>query len=219
MKVTPLEIRQKTFEKGFRGYEKEEVEAYLSALSTEWEKMQEEARDQKTKIDSLEKELQKMREVESSLYKTLKTAETTGSNMVEQANKTAELVLKEAQMNADAILSEAKYQSKNILEEADAKAKNLAEEAKDHVKGSIREIKEIENMKDNLLMDLRNLASDTLERISKINGKAKKSSSANAPLFTEEKGDKAIEQILKDTPDADMHSEQKVKNGSFFDQV
>ena len=72
MKVTPLEIRQKTFEKGFRGYEKEEVDAYLIALSSEWEKLLIEIRDQKIKIESLERDVQKMREVESTLYKTLK---------------------------------------------------------------------------------------------------------------------------------------------------
>ena len=39
MKITPLEIRQKTFEKVFRGYEKDEVNAYLQSLSMEWERM------------------------------------------------------------------------------------------------------------------------------------------------------------------------------------
>ena len=75
MKITPLEIRQKTFEKAFRGVDKDEVQAFLLTLSQQWEKMIDENKDLKMKLEVATREVQKMREVESSLYKTLKTAE------------------------------------------------------------------------------------------------------------------------------------------------
>ena len=82
MKITPLEIRQKTFEKAFRWVDKEEVNAFLTTLSQQWEKMLDENRELRLKLESTTKEVQKMREVESTLYRTLKTAEDTGNNMV-----------------------------------------------------------------------------------------------------------------------------------------
>lgn len=176
MRVTPLEIRQKTFEKGFRGYEKEEVDAYLLTLSVEWEKVLDDIRELKSRTEAQEKDLIKMREVENSLYKTLKTAETTGSTMVEQANKSAELILREAQINADAILNDAKYNAKNIVEEAEVRSKNMEEDTKDHVRIATRELKEMENLKDNLLMELKNIANDTLEKVNKITIKINKTS-------------------------------------------
>ena len=39
MKITPLEIRQKAFEKNFRGYNQDEVNAFLQTLSQEWERV------------------------------------------------------------------------------------------------------------------------------------------------------------------------------------
>ena len=42
MKITPLDIRQKTFEKAFRGLDKDEVNAFLLTLSQHWEKMMDE---------------------------------------------------------------------------------------------------------------------------------------------------------------------------------
>ena len=45
MKITPLEIRQKSFEKEFRGYDKDEVNAYLRSLSQEWEKLLDELKE------------------------------------------------------------------------------------------------------------------------------------------------------------------------------
>ncbi len=56
------------------------------------------------RLETTEREVNKLREVESSLFKTLKTAEDTGvANTIDQANKTAELILRENQMNADAL--------------------------------------------------------------------------------------------------------------------
>jgi len=93
MKVTPLEIRQKTFEKVFRGYDKDEVHAYLQSLSQEWERLIGENKELTIKLESAENEIKKLREVESSLYKTLKTAEDTGASMIEQANKIGKSVV------------------------------------------------------------------------------------------------------------------------------
>ncbi len=223
MKVTPLEIRQKSFEKGFRGYEKEEVDAYLLTLSVEWEKMQEEHREQRIKIDSLEREVHKMREVESSLYKTLKTAEDTGTHVVEQANKSAELILREAQMNADALINDAKYKTKNMVEEAEVKVKNMVEEAKDSVKISKRDIQEVESIKENMLIELKGIANETIEKVNKIAGKSKKnlmnenSTLPEAPLFKHlvNSVDKPSRELLEG-----LSTNNALKpEGSFFDNI
>ncbi|MEY3405799.1 MAG: hypothetical protein RL161_1229, partial [Bacteroidota bacterium] len=69
MKITPLEIRQKTFEKNLRGYDKDEVNAFLGTMSQEWEKMLDELKEARMKLESAEREVAKLREVESTLYK------------------------------------------------------------------------------------------------------------------------------------------------------
>ncbi|MFN0049619.1 MAG: DivIVA domain-containing protein [Cytophagales bacterium] len=221
MKVTPLEIRQKTFEKGFRGYEKEEVDAYLLTLSVEWEKMQEDQREQKHKIESLEREVQKMREVESSLYRTLKTAEDTGTHVIEQANKSAELILREAQMNADALLNDAKYNTKNLQEEAELKVKTMVEEAKDAVKISKRDIQEVESIKENMLIELRGIANETLEKVTKIAGKSKKNqlteSLADTPLFS--KSNSSVEKPSGELMQSNSSNTSAKSLGSFFDNI
>ena len=77
MKITPLEIRQKSFEKKLRGYDKDEVNAFLLSLSQEWEQVQDQLKELKIKFQNAENEIKQLREVENSLFKTLKTAEDT----------------------------------------------------------------------------------------------------------------------------------------------
>lgn len=172
MKITPLEIRQKQFEKVLRGYDKDEVSAFLLSLSQEWERAQDEVKEMRIKLDATEREVAKLREVESSLYKTLKTAEDTGSNMIDQANKTAELHMRETQLKAEAMLQEAKTKAKDIIEGADSTAKQMLDEMEERLKALVQSYKNLESNRDNLLSDLKRLAAETIDRVERTKSKA-----------------------------------------------
>ena len=177
MKITPLEIRQKAFEKTMRGYDKDEVTAFLVTLSQEWERLLDEAKELRIKYEASDREVSKLREVESSLYKTLKTAEDTGSNMIEQANKTAELHLRETQFKAEAILNEAKAKAKDILDQAEMSSKDLVVEMEDRLKDLVEDYKKLEQYRDILVADLKRISNETMERIER----AKKSNEGFSP--------------------------------------
>jgi cell division initiation protein len=167
MRVTPLDIRQKTFEKNFRGYEKDEVNAFLLTLSQEWERILDENKELRIKLEATEREVTKLREVESSLYKTLKTAEDTGANVIEQARMAADLHLRESQMQAEGILNEAKTKARNTIEESDTRAKEILAEMEDRLKTLVENYKTMEASRDDLLTNIKHLATDALERVTK----------------------------------------------------
>lgn len=165
MNITPLEIRQKVFEKAFRGYDKEEVAAFLNSLSIEWERLNDRSKELKYKLEASEKEVQKLREVENSLFKTLKTAEDTGANMIEQATKTAELHMKETEMNADGLMSEAKSRAKSIIEDAENRAKMIIDDMEDEIRQLEQVYRGLDANKISLMSDLKNLATDIFDKL------------------------------------------------------
>lgn len=165
MRITPLEIRQKAFEKVLRGYDKDEVNAFLQSLSQEWERNLDETKELRIKLEACEREVNKLREVENSLFKTLKTAEDTGANVIEQANKTAELILRENQINADAMVREAKTRAKNTIEEAESISKQMLAEMEERLRTLGQHYKSLELHRENLLADLKRLAGDTIDRV------------------------------------------------------
>lgn len=168
MKITPLEIRQKDFEKKLRGYDKDEVNAFLSSLSHEWERSLEEKKELQSKLRNAEQDVQRLRDVETSLFKTLKTAEDTGANILEQATKTAELQLRDSQIQFDGILNDAKQQAKDIIDSAELKARNALEDAKNEIRQLHSEYKTIEGQRESLLLELRSITTETLERVEKM---------------------------------------------------
>jgi len=203
MKITPIEIRQKTFEKVFRGYDKEEVHAFLQILSEEWIKSNDEKRALEFKLESAEKEISKLREVETSLYKTLKTAEDTGANMIEQANKASELQLKETQMKAENMMREAKAKSRRIIENSEKRAKDIIGKMLSEIKLLENNFNAAINLKENLIADITNLSAATLERAQK---------------FKKQKDKLDIEKYMKEAREfAENYDLKKIKFGQAED--
>jgi len=170
MKVTPLEIRQKQFEKKtFGGIDKDEVQAYLNSLSIAWEKMLEEQASLKSRLENSEKEVTKLREVETSLYKTLKTAEDTSQKAIDQANQQAQLIVQEARLKADTLMQEAKWKASKAMEQAEDYSKKCYDKMVQDIKILERDLRAIENLKDNFLSDIKIIAQDLLEKADKAN--------------------------------------------------
>lgn len=171
MKVTPIEIRQKDFNKVFRGYDKEEVDAFLKSLSQEWEKLLDENREVKKRLELSEREVIRLREVESSLFKTIKNAEDTGANLIEHAQRQSDLHMREAQMNAEAIMSEARTRARTTIEEAEVEAKTLVGNLLDEVSALKKEYNDIEFKKQHAIQEIQALGESLLDRVQREKNK------------------------------------------------
>jgi len=178
MKITALDIRQKTFEKAFRGLNKEEVEAFLVTLSQQWERMGDENRELRVKLDHATQDVSKMREVESSLYRTLKTAEDTGNSITEQAQRDAELRIREAQLKAEQLLADARQKARAVVEDAYQQSEKTIAEMKKEVSGLGQECQRLEAHLDGLVRDLHHLASEALAKAEKARAQPKASTAA-----------------------------------------
>jgi len=168
MKITPLDIRQKSFEKAFRGYDKGEVEAFLTSLSHEWERLLQEREQQMKQIGQLEKEVDKLREVENSLYKALKTAEDTGNNMIEQANKSAELHLQETRLNAENLKQEAQEGARKIVEAAEQRKRHILDQMEQELQHLRQTCRQLENFKGSLISEVRSAAQEVEARMTRL---------------------------------------------------
>lgn len=98
--ITPIEIRQQTFKRRLRGYDPDEVRAFLHTLSEEWEHQMGEMRKLKEEQDKLQAKYSSLKELENMLHKTLMQAEQSSKNTMENARQKAELKVREAESKA-----------------------------------------------------------------------------------------------------------------------
>lgn len=171
MKITPIEIRQHSFEKGLRGYRTEEVEAFLNSLSQEWERIISENKMLKMQLELAEKELNKLKEVELILFKTLKTAEDTSSQITEQASRAAEQYMGESKQKADEIMAEARKKSVLLVQDAENQSRYIKENILNDLKSIESDFKAMERYKENLMVQIQTLANNALESVDRFEKK------------------------------------------------
>ncbi len=117
MRITPLEIQQKQFPIKFRGFDVEEVYAFLEVIRQEMEELLRDNASLKERLHQAETTLQEYRDMENTLRETLMTAQQMVEDYKTNARKEAELIVKEAELRADAIVREAQDKVVKIHED------------------------------------------------------------------------------------------------------
>lgn len=141
--ITPVEIRQHTFHKSLRGYDPDEVNAFLSALAGEWDKTLETNRQLREQLAELQTRYDGLREVESMLHKTLHQAEHTSRVSLENAKQKADIRLREAEIKAQEIVRKGMEERQRLDQE----------------------VSELSARKEELLMQLKLFLNTQLERL------------------------------------------------------
>lgn len=111
MKFSPFGIKAQEFSKSLYGYDKDEVRAFLEALSNEFEKLQKENEKLLTQIEENAEEIKEFKKLEKSLQSTLLNAQESSSRSVESAKKQNQLIIKEAEIKANQIVEKAKSEA------------------------------------------------------------------------------------------------------------
>lgn len=114
MKYTPFSIKNQEFSRTVRGYDKDEVKAYLEKLSDEVERLQSENNKLSAEVEHLNERMVEYRKIEKNLQSTLLTAQESSTKAVESAKKQTALLVKEAELKASQMVEEAKEKANGI---------------------------------------------------------------------------------------------------------
>ncbi len=116
--ITPVDIEQKEFTRGVRGYKEEEVDTFLNLIILEMENLIRTNRELSDENSKLKVELATSRNTESEVLETLETAKRLMSEISASAEKRAEVLLKNAELDADLIRREARETSERFMDES-----------------------------------------------------------------------------------------------------
>lgn len=116
--ITPLDIQNKVFGKGVRGYKEEEVDAFLDMITLDVEKLIAENAQLSQELTKAKEELQRYQGSEGAVLETLEAAKALMSDISASSEKRAEILLKNAELDAELITREAKESVERLKEEA-----------------------------------------------------------------------------------------------------
>ena len=117
--LTPMDIHNKEFKRGFRGYSEEDVDAFMESIATDYEKVYREYCELKERCDKLQDKLTQYEKMESTMNSTLMLAQQTAENVKVTARKEAELILQEASNKKKQMLNETTMSLQSSQQELD----------------------------------------------------------------------------------------------------
>ncbi len=141
MRITPLDIQQKQFPVKFRGFDVEEVYAFLEVIREEMEELLRENATLKENVHRADIQMKEFRDMETTLKETLMTAQQMVDEYKTTARKEAELFMKDAEIKADHLIKEAQEKVIKIHEDiVDLKGirRHFKEELKRLIEGHMR---------------------------------------------------------------------------------
>ncbi len=117
------------------------------------------------KVQALEQEVNRLRDVESSLFRAMKLAEEAQQNWQEKVEKEASKVLEGAKKQADALLASAEKDAQKAKLLVENERKQLIGQVEQEVKEQTRELKRLESIQSEIAGQLANFARQTLSSV------------------------------------------------------
>ena len=107
MKLTPMDINNKEFKKGLRGYNSDEVDEFLDDVVDNYEEMYKENANLKEKLANLNEKVEHYSKIETTIQNTLILAQNAAEQAKNSAQKEAELMVKNANETAQKVMDKA----------------------------------------------------------------------------------------------------------------
>ncbi len=119
MKLTPMDINNKEFKRGLRGYNPDEVDEFLDEVVDNYEELYKENAKLKEKLDVLGEQVGHYAKIETTIQNTLVLAQNAADQAKETSQKEAELIVKNANETAQRIVDKAHSDVIQINDEFD----------------------------------------------------------------------------------------------------
>ena len=119
MKVTPLDLRQQRFKNAIRGFDRDEVTAFLNEVAEDYEQALRDADRLRDDLARAQASLEEHREHERNLRNTLLTAQKLADEIRGTAESDAKRIVREAEGRADLLLQKAQARLEDVQREID----------------------------------------------------------------------------------------------------
>ena len=112
--LTPLDIENREFKRTLNGYNRDDVEDFMSMILIDYEKLYKECHASREKIEALTAQLEEHKAKEATLQTTLMTAQQMADSVRQTASEQGELIMQEARAKANQIIRDANDEIKKL---------------------------------------------------------------------------------------------------------
>jgi cell division initiation protein len=165
--LTPLDVRNKRgdFRKGLRGYEPQEVDAFLEVAAERLETVVRENMSMKERLAELETRLGRAESRETAVQEALVSAQSLREQVREQTEREAELRVREAEQAASERIEAAEREATRIRSEAEREADRIRSESASALDRARRNLDDLSRSRARFLRAYRSLLEKELDLV------------------------------------------------------
>lgn len=148
--ITPMDIHNKTFSKGLRGYSEEEVNDFLRQIVTDYEQIYREHREMEEEMDQMKLKLSNYERISDAMTATLQLAKDTAENVKKNAKRNADILISNAKMEGDRQVKDAEDYRRRLAEtmiHTEGNMKNYVSKIRKDLELALASIDALENLK------------------------------------------------------------------------
>ena len=148
--ITPMDIHNKTFSKGLRGYSEEEVNDFLRQIVTDYEQIYREHREMEEEMDQMKVKLANYEKISDTMTATLQLAKDTAENVKKNAKRNADILISNAKMEGDRQVKDAEDYRRRLAEtmiHTEGNMKNYVSKIRKDLELALASIDALENLK------------------------------------------------------------------------
>ncbi|MEK4424348.1 DivIVA domain-containing protein [Solibacillus sp. FSL K6-1523] len=119
MPLSPLDIHNKEFTRGFRGYAEDEVNEFLDQIIKDYEILLREKKELEDQVKSMSEQMSHFSSLEETLQKSIVVAQEAADEVRRNSQKESKLIVREAEKNADRIVNDAMTKARKVTIEID----------------------------------------------------------------------------------------------------
>lgn len=148
--ITPMDIHNKTFSKGLRGYSEEEVNDFLRQIVTDYEQIYREHREMEEEMDQMKLKLSNYERISDTMTATLQLAKDTAENVKKNAKRNADILISNAKMEGARQVKDAEDYRRRLAEtmiHTEGNMKNYVSKIRKDLELALASIDALENLK------------------------------------------------------------------------
>jgi cell division initiation protein len=166
MNISAADIKKRDFRKVLRGYDPNEIDAFLETVSSHYEKLLIENKNLSDKLKSLQADIEIYKDNEMNLQKAIVKSQDLGEEVLRNAKKKSEMIIKEAELNTVKIQQDFEEEiigKKHELEEIKLKNDKLMDDVRNFLTDKLNELEEFVKAKKIFKMGLTSVSNEPRE--------------------------------------------------------
>ena len=195
-----MEIHNREFKKGFRGYNENEVDEFLDRIVVDYEKVLRENEKLRDKLTMNDKEVENYKKLEKNLQDTLSVAQKTADEILDSAKKTSKEMRDNAVRDTQSIYDNTLRETKNMREQAQLESKRMLDDAAHKLKVIVTEYEKLVREKNAFLLKIRTALESELAVTTQLLGgipHIEELATIKAELTKIETGNKVMEKSIE----------------------